>query len=440
MSANNRFKLLLKNAKQVAVVCNGNQRVLRGEEMSRVAVMPQPLPGMDGTDTEGDNVSIVVNLNGMIEDIGSSSALKKKYSDATFDNILDVKGMCVLPGLVDGHTHPVWAGDRVHEFAMKLAGASYMDVHKAGGGIGYTVGHTRSASEEELYDLLRPRLEGMLRAGTTLVECKSGYGLETATEMKMLRVLERARRELPIEISSTFCGAHSVPKGMTSDEATDNVINKQLPELQNLIQSGDVQVDNIDVFCEKGVFDVEQTRRILEAGLRMGLSINFHGEELTYLGAAEMGSALKATAISHLEEISDAGITAMAEAGSVAVILPTTAYILKLTPPPVRKMIEGGVAVALGSDFNPNAFCLSMPLAMHLACVNLGMTMDEALAAATINAAASLGKASSHGSLEVGKVGDMIVIDAPRWEHLIYQLGNHERLIKHVIKRGEIIH
>ncbi|XP_022109706.1 probable imidazolonepropionase [Acanthaster planci] len=438
-NSNSRFKLLVKNAKQVAVVSSGNQLVLRGKEMGQVAVMPESSPGINGCGAAQEGVSIVVNLSGMIEDIGCSSALDQKYSHATFDHVLDVSGMCVLPGLVDGHTHPVWAGDRVHEFAMKIAGASYMDVHKAGGGIGFTVEHTRAASEDELYNLLQPRLEGMLQAGTTLAECKSGYGLETATEMKMLRVLERARRELPIEISSTFCGAHSVPIGQTAEEATEDVINKQLPELQNLIETGDIQVDNIDVFCEKGVFDVDQSRRILQAGLQMGLSINFHGEELTYLGAAEMGSALKATAISHLEEISDAGITAMAEAGSVAVVLPTTAYILKLTPPPVRKMIENGVAVALGSDFNPNAFCLSMPLAMHLACVNLGMTMDEALVAATINAAASLGKSRSHGSLEVGKVGDMIVIDAPRWEHLIYQLGNHERMIKHVIKRGDVI-
>ncbi|XP_033647145.1 probable imidazolonepropionase [Asterias rubens] len=426
----NAFKLLVKNAKQIAVVCNGNQRVLRGAEMSRVEVLEA-----EG----GGGVSIIVDLCGIIVDIDYTSAIEKKYSDASFDRVIDAKGMCVLPGLVDGHTHPVWAGDRVHEFAMKLAGATYMDVHKAGGGIGFTVQHTRSASEEDLFNLLKPRLEGMLHAGTTLAECKSGYGLETATEMKMLKVLDRARKELPIEISSTFCGAHSVPKGMTSEEATADVINKQIPELQTLVQSGEIQVDNIDVFCERGVFDVDQSRRILEAGVKIGLTINFHGDELSSLGSAEMGASLKATAISHLEEISDAGIQAMSEAGCVAVILPTTAYILRLKPPPVRKMIESGVPVALGSDFNPNAFCLSMPLVMHLACVNLRMTMDEALVAATINAAASLGKSMTHGSLEVGKVGDMIIIDAPRWEHLIYQLGNHANLIKHVIKRGDVV-
>ncbi|XP_071784281.1 probable imidazolonepropionase [Asterias amurensis] len=426
----NAFKLLVKNAKQIAVVCNGNQRVLRGAEMSRVEVLEA-----EG----GGGVSIIVDLCGIIVDIDYTSAIEKKYNDASFDRVIDAKGMCVLPGLVDGHTHPVWAGDRVHEFAMKLAGATYMDVHKAGGGIGFTVQHTRSASEEDLFNLLKPRLEGMLHAGTTLAECKSGYGLETATEMKMLKVLDRARKELPIEISSTFCGAHSVPKGMTSEEATADVINKQIPELQTLVQSGEIQVDNIDVFCERGVFDVDQSRRILEAGVKIGLTINFHGDELSSLGSAEMGASLKATAISHLEEISGAGIQAMSTAGCVAVILPTTAYILRLKPPPVRKMIESGVPVALGSDFNPNAFCLSMPLVMHLACVNLRMTMDEALVAATINAAASLGKSMTHGSLEVGKVGDMIIIDAPRWEHLIYQLGNHANLIKHVIKRGDVV-
>lgn len=388
---------------------------------------------------EDGGVSIVVNA-GKIECIALDRIIDQKYENCTFVEEIDASGMCVLPGLVDGHTHPVWEGDRVHEFAMKLAGATYMDIHNAGGGIGFTVECVRKASEEELYTSLRKRLLRMLRSGTTLVEAKSGYGLEVESEMKMLRVIERAKKELPIEISSTFCGAHSVPKGSSPEEATNNVINCQIPKLQELMKNNELTVDNIDVFCEKGVFGVEDTRKILEAGKSAGLAINFHGDELHPMKAAELGAEVGARAISHLEEVSDKGILAMAAASVVAVLLPTTAYILRLKCPPARKMINAGVPVALGTDFNPNAFCLSMPLTMHLACVNLRMTMEESLVAATINAAASLGRAHSHGSLEPGKVADMLVIDAPRWEHLVYQLGGHDEIIKYVIKNGKIVY
>lgn len=315
-----------------------------------------------------------------------------------------------------------------------------MDIHKTGGGIGFTVQHVRRATEEELYETFRERLLRMLRSGTTLVEAKSGYGLDVESEMKMLRVIEKAKKELPIEISSTFCGAHSVPKGSTPEEATDNVINRQIPKLQELMKNEEINVDNIDVFCEKGVFGLDETRRILEAGKAAGLALNFHGDELHPMKAAELGAELGARAISHLEEISDEGIQAMSAASVIAVLLPTTAYILRLKCPPARAMIDSGVPVALGSDFNPNAFCLSMPLTMHLACVNLRMTMEESLVAATINAAASLGRSHTHGSLEPGKVADMLVIDAPRWEHLVYQLGGHDNVIKFVIKNGKIVH
>lgn len=313
-----------------------------------------------------------------------------------------------------------------------------MEVHSAGGGINFTVEHTRSASEKELETLLLPRLERMIKGGTTLAECKSGYGLDTPNEMKMLRVLEAARQKSAVEISSTFCGAHSVPKGSSAEEATEDVILKQLPEVERLNRSGALSVENVDVFCEKGVFGVAQSRRILEAGQSVGLRVNFHAEELSCLGGAEMGASIGAEAISHLEEISEEGVRAMAASGSVAVVLPTTAYILRLKSPPVRSMIEAGVIVALGSDFNPNAYCLEMPTVMHLACVNQRMSLTEAVAAATINAAHSLGRSRTHGSIEKGKVADFVVVAAPKWEHLIYQLGGHGEIIAYVIKRGRV--
>ncbi|XP_008567285.1 PREDICTED: probable imidazolonepropionase [Galeopterus variegatus] len=388
-----------------------------------------------------------LSSDGFIKAIGPADAIRRQFSEETFEERIDCSGKCILPGLVDAHTHPVWAGERVHEFAMKLAGATYMDIHQAGGGIHFTVECTRQASEEELFISLQQRrlpglwrLQCMVRAGTTLVECKSGYGLNLETELKMLRVIERARRELDIDISATYCGAHSVPKGKTATEAADDIISNHLPKLKALCRHGEIHVDNIDVFCEEGVFDLDSTRRILQSGKEMGLRINFHGDELHPMKAAELGAELGAQAISHLEEVSDKGIAAMAMARCSAVLLPTTAYMLRLKQPRARKMLDEGVIVALGSDFNPNAYCFSMPMVMHLACVNMRMSMPEALAAATINAAYALGKSHTHGSLEVGKRGDLIIINASRWEHLIYQFGGHHELIEYVIVKGKVIY
>jgi len=370
--------------------------------------------------------------------VGTQKEVTERYNEKTFSDIIDAGGNAVIPGLVDGHTHPVWAGDRVHEFAMKLAGATYMEVHAAGGGIHFTVERTREASEADLVELLVSRLKRMLKAGTTTVECKSGYGLDTETEMKMLRVLEAAKSLVAIEISSTFCGAHAVPRGSDMNKAAEHVINKQLPAVMEEVKAGNLNVENIDVFCEKGVFELEQSKKILEAGRQAGLRLNFHGDELHPLGGADMGADLKAEAISHLEEISDAGMEAMSRAGSVGVILPTTAYILRLKPPPVRDMINAGMIVALGSDFNPNAYCLSMPVVMHLACVNLRMSLPESLAAATINSAHSLGRSSTHGSIEEGKVADLLILNERKWEHVVYQFGQQD-VIKYVVKNGDIV-
>ncbi|XP_003972803.2 probable imidazolonepropionase [Takifugu rubripes] len=423
MSSNHR--LLVENADQVVVICNHGEKFLTKEGMKNLSVI--------------QNASVVIGRDGLIEAVGPSKAISLQYSGASFDKVIDAKGMCVLPGLVDAHTHPVWAGDRVHEFAMKLAGATYMDVHRAGGGIHFTVEHTRAAAAPELLGSLGSRLARMLRAGTTLVECKSGYGLELQTEVKMLEVIEKARRSLPINISSTYCGAHAVPKGKTVAEATEDILQVQLPRLKELMSAGTLRVDNIDVFCEQGVFDLDATRSILQAGKELGLNINFHGDELHPMNSAQLGAELGALAISHLEEVTDEGIAAMAMAGTAAVLLPTTAYILRLPQPRARAMLDAGVIVALGSDFNPNAFCCSMPIVMHLACVNMRMTMSEALAAATINAAYALGRSDTHGSLEVGKHGDLLVLNNSRWEHLIYQLGGHRELIRHVVIKGNVI-
>eukprot|EP00029_Vermamoeba_vermiformis_P006214 TRINITY_DN2375_c0_g1_i1.p1 TRINITY_DN2375_c0_g1~~TRINITY_DN2375_c0_g1_i1.p1 ORF type:complete len:427 (-),score=68.94 TRINITY_DN2375_c0_g1_i1:31-1311(-) len=418
-----QYRLLIKNAKQLVTICSNGEKMKIGKQMDEVAII--------------ENGAVVIDNNGNVVEVGSTAAIVQKYQSASFTNTIDATGKVVLPGLIDGHTHPVWSGDRVHEFAMKLAGATYMDIHKMGGGIGFTVSHTKQSSETELEELLIKRLWRMIKQGTTLIEAKSGYGLEAETELKMLKVLHKVQSKVPIDIVSNYLGGHSVPKGKSTAEATEDIINVQIPLVKKLNDAGEISATLIDVFCETGVFEVEDTRRILKAGLDHGLEINFHGDELTHIKASELAGELKALAISHVEKVSEEGIKALAIRPTVAVLLPTTAYILKLKPPPAKDLINNNVPVALGSDFNPNAHCVSMPFTMNLACVLMGMTMPQALNAATINAAASLNKSNTHGSLEAGKQGDMIILDAPTWEHLVYQLVDPP--IQSVIKKGNVI-
>jgi len=313
------------------------------------------------------------------------------------------------------------------------------DIHKKGGGIGFTVQHTRESSIDELKQSLSKRLDRMMRCGTTTVEAKSGYGLNTETEMKMLQVLHETNKTHPLEIISTYLGAHSIPKGSNAEDATKDIIENQIPQLIKLKEEGKISPSNIDVFFEKGVYELNNTRKILKEGKeKANLKLNFHGDELNHVGSGELGEELGATAISHLEKIDDNGMDAMARKNIVAVLLPTTAYILRLEYPKARKLIEKGVAVALGTDFNPNAHCLSMPFVMHLACVNMHMKMNEALVAATLNSAASLGISSTHGSIEVGKIADFVIVDSIKWEHVIYELIDPP--ISSVWKRGKIIY
>jgi len=420
--------LLIHSAKQVVQVASNRQEKAVGAQMKNLRVL---------SGKTDDGISIVCSKDGTIGAIGFDSEIRAQYKHCVFERRVDASDLVIFPGFVDAHTHPIWAGDRVHEFRMKLAGKSYMDIHNAGGGIHFTVEHTKRASEDELFRSLRDRLLRMFRCGTTLVECKSGYGLNKETEMKMLRVLERAKRELSfIDISITYCGAHAIPKDMTEESATKAIVEDHIPEIARAIRLGELSVDNIDVFCEKNVFELETTKRILEAGRAIGLRLNFHADEISDLGGAEMGASISAEAMSHLERVTDKAIHEMAKNGCVGIILPTTAYMLRLEAPPVRKMIEAGVPIALGSDFNPNAFCLAMPMVMHLACILCHMSLEESLIASTLNAAAALGMSSTHGSVEVGKKADLVLVDIPIWEHLIYQFGEHDHLIQMIVKDG----
>jgi len=421
---------LIKNAAQVVCVRNDGSEIACGpKEQGRVDVVTGP-------------ASLAVGNDGRIAAVGTDADVLKTLSvgEDAFEKVVDAKGGCVLPGLVDAHTHPVWSGDRVGEFALKLAGATYMEVHKMGGGIGYTVRMTRASPEDELETLLRERMDRMLAAGTTLAEAKSGYGLDTPSELKLLRVLQKLSKSgHPLELVHNLLGAHSVPEGTDAETQTKLIINEMIPAVAAAKERGEINPEFVDVFHEDGIFDKDQTRLILLAGRKMGLDVNFHGDELNHVGSAELAGEpeVNARAVSHLERISDEGIQAMLKRPTVGVLLPTTAYLMRLTPPPARKMIEAGVPIALGSDYNPNAHCLSMPATMNYACVLCHMTMQEALVAATLNAAASINHAKDYGTLERGKFGDCIILNAPRWEHLIYQIADPP--ITHVFKKGDLV-
>ncbi|CAL8087188.1 unnamed protein product [Calicophoron daubneyi] len=389
------------------------------------------------TSGSGSSLAILAS-GGIITEFGEEDSIMRKAVKT--DEIIDCCGGCVIPGFVDAHTHPVWAGDRLDEFVQKLKGASYMEIHETGGGINFTVSKTTEASEEDLYESLKKRIKMMVRKGTTTVECKSGYGLHWDVEKKLLRVLTRARTELPVDISITYLAAHSVPKNYNAEEFTNLIVSEQIPKLEDSMGNGELHVDNVDVFCEKGVFDISQTSRILDAGKRIGLNINFHADELSALGGAELAGHLGARAASHLEEASPAGVAAMAASGTAAVLLPNTAHLLGLRPPPARAILQAGVPLALGTDFNPNAFCLSMPIVMYLACTVLHITPDEALVASTINSAYSLNLSEHVGAITIGRQADLVVLNCDRWENIIYQLGEAESLITHVIKKGKLIY
>jgi len=424
------YKLLIKNAAQVVCVRNDGSQIACGpKEQGRVDVVTGP-------------ASLAVGKDGRIAAVGTDADVLKTLGvgEDAFENVVNAKGGCVLPGLVDAHTHPVWSGDRVGEFALKLAGATYMEVHKMGGGIGYSVRMTRASPEEELETLLRARMDRMLAAGTTLAEAKSGYGLDTPNELKLLRVLQKLSKSgHPLELVHNLLGAHSVPEGTDAESQTKLIVNEMIPAVAAAKERGEINPEFVDVFHEDGIFDKDQTRRILVAGRAVGLDVNFHGDELNHVGSAELAGEpeVNARAVSHLERISDEGIQAMLKRPTVGVLLPTTAYLMRLQPPPARKMIEAGVPIALGSDYNPNAHCLSMAATMNYACVLCHMTMQEALVASTLNAAASINRAKDYGTLERGKFGDCLILDAPRWEHIIYQIADPP--ITHVFKKGDLV-
>lgn len=373
--------------------------------------------------------------DGIICKVGTTTEILAELTQVP-DEVVDASGRCVLPGFVDPHTHFLFAGHRAEEFSWRLRGDTYMDIMERGGGIVNSVRATRQASEEELLAIGHKRLDSMLSFGVTTVEGKSGYGLDADTELKQLSVMAELDRQHPVDVVRTFMGAHAIPaeyKGRT-DEFVDYLLNEVLPLVaQRQLASF------CDVFCEKGVFSVEQSRRLLTAAQSLGLQAKVHADEIVTLGGAELAAEIGALSAEHLLHASDAGIRRMGEAGVIAVLLPSTAFCLREPYARARFMIDSGVPVALATDFNPGScFSESIPLVIALAALYMQMTPAEIVTALTINAAAAVGRSDRVGSLEAGKQADFVLLEHPSHLYLPYHAGVN--CVVTVVKRGQVVY
>jgi imidazolonepropionase len=347
------------------------------------------------------------------------------------EKTIDASGKTVMPGFIDPHTHLVFAGSREFELDMKLKGLSYMEILKKGGGIFYTVNETRKATNGELLKQSKKRLDTMLSYGTTTCEAKSGYGLNTETELKMLEIQKKLNDIHPMDIVSTFLGAHAIPKEHSADDYVGIIINEMLPQVKDLAMF-------CDVFCEKGVFTVEQSRRILEAGKKYGLIPKIHADEIVDTGGASLAAEIGAISADHLLMSSDKGINEMARKGVIGVMLPGTPFsLMQDNYAPARKMIDSGVPIALATDLNPNCWVENMQFMIQLGCFNMKMTPAEAVTATTFNSACAIGVNDTVGSLEKGKKADVVILDCPSHKSIPYHFGVN--LVETVIKNGKII-
>lgn len=406
--------IIIENASQL-VTCSGFE-AKRGKEMSELSVI--------------ENGTVVIT-NGIISYVGKGLPELDNISDY---QIIDAGGKAVLPGFVDSHTHFVFGGYREEEFSWRMRGDTYMSIMERGGGIHNTMEATRKASFEELKEAGRKRLDKMLAMGVTTVEGKSGYGMDKETELKQLEVMKALNEEHPVDIVSTFLGAHSTPKEYKGRE--DDFIYYLIREVMPVVKEKNL-AECCDIFCEKNVFDIEQSRRYLLAAQELGFKLKIHADEIVNIGGAELAAELKALSADHLLQASDSGIGEMRDNGVVATLLPCTAFSLKEHYARGRYMIDAGCAVALATDLNPgSSFTCSIPLTFALACIYMQLSPEEAVTALTINGAAAVGRADKIGSIDVGKQGDLVILEFPSYKFLPYHIGMN--IVETVIKEGEI--
>ncbi|MFC7063167.1 imidazolonepropionase [Halobacillus seohaensis] len=372
--------------------------------------------------------------NGKIVAVGADSEITARYQHSlSSEQQIDASGKVLTPGLIDPHTHLVHAGTRENEYAMRLKGQTYMEIMEAGGGIHATTRATQKANHEELYEQSKKRLDQFLLHGVTTLEAKSGYGLTLEHEMKQLEVARQLHDNHPVDLVSTFMGAHAIP--IAEKDNPENFVDRVIQEMIPEVAKKNLATFN-DVFCERGVFTPDQSRRILEAGKEYGLIPKIHADEIEPYTGAELAASVGAISADHLLKASEQGIKNMAEAGVVGVLLPGTAFFLMAEFAQARKIIDAGVAVALSTDANPGSSpTISLSFIMNLGCLKMGMTPEEVLTATTINAAHAIGCANDVGSLEVGKKADVTIFNVPNYLTLSYQYGmNH---VDTVIKAGK---
>jgi imidazolonepropionase len=395
---------------------------------------PAPRLGADlGAVREITRAAVAVR-DGRLVYVGPESELRPDAVPAG-TAVLDADGAVVVPGFVDAHTHIAYAGDRDGEIRQRLAGASYRDIAAAGGGIVRSVAATRAASPETLVSLLRARLDEMMLCGTTTAEVKSGYGLETAAEIRSLEAIRTAEKGHPIRVVPTFLGAHEVPPEHRDrrQHYVDAVVGEMIPEVARRGLA-----TFADVFCEEGVFTVAESRRILEAARAAGLALRIHADELCWTGGAELAAEVGARSADHLLFVSAAGMSGLARVGCAATLLPSAAFYLRLGRyAPARALVEAGAPVALGTDGNPGGgLSPSMPFAMAVACFAMGLSLEEALTAATLNAAYSLGDDADTGSLETGKRADFVILRGAR---LLDLVRSGIPAVRTVVKSGQVV-
>ncbi|WP_042275796.1 imidazolonepropionase [[Clostridium] dakarense] len=412
-----KIDLIIKNIGKLAT-CKSFGCPKSGEEMNNLEVI--------------EDAYIAIS-DGKIAEIGTKNSYERLIDSHT--KIDDANGLLVTPGLIDSHTHLVHGGSRENEFSKKISGVPYIEILKQGGGILSTVKSTKEATDEELYTKAKKSLDRMLELGVTTAESKSGYGLELETEIKQLKVAKDLDKNHPIDLVHTFLGAHAIPKNYKENhkEFIDIIVNEMMPRVKELGLA-----EFCDVFCEEGVFTIEEGEYILTKAKEMGYKLKIHADEIVSLGGAELSAKLGCISSDHLMAASEDGLKMMAKNKVIANILPATSFNLNKDYANARKMIELGVPVSLSSDYNPGS-CPSenLQFVMQLGCLGLKMTPNEVLNAVTINAAYAIDRQDEIGSLEIGKKADLVVFDAPNIEYLMYHFGiNH---VNKVYKEGTLV-